>query len=167
MSFKINFPGYDELFQVSNLNTLDKTPEKNDSIFPYFTTRFNTKKLDTKNINAENELSGRNNILTKSGFSGFRLNSTQSLSDDRPVILDTPELFRSAQNIKERKTCNTVQNIELKRLESLSTGYVPHPSVSYKPNTFLGENSRQIRRNEYTAKPTYNDYSGLFKKNVM
>ncbi len=166
MDFRINFPGYDELFEVGNLNKMDTSPQKNDTVYPYFITRFNTKKLDSKNIDAENVLSGRTEPLTKSGYSGFRPNTTQQLADSRPVLLDTPELFRSAQYLREKKTCNSTKNIELSRLEGMTKGYMPHPSVTYQPNTFVGENSREIRRNEYKNSNKYTNYNVLFKNNL-
>lgn len=167
-NFRINFPGYDELFDIGNLNEMpSKTPERNDSAFPYFVTRFNTKKLTSRNIDAENELSGRNYPLTRSGFEGFVPNSTQQFADDRPVIFDTPELLASAQNLRERKTCNTTStsNLNIQRLNSLADGtYVPHPSVNYQPNSFLGQNSREVRRMEYHESSKYKNYNQLLKK---
>ena len=165
MDFRISFPGYDELFEIGNLNVMPEEPTKSDTAFPYFITRFNTKKLDSRNINAENELSGRNYPLTKSGYDGFVPNSTQSFQDSRPVILDTPELFRSAQDSREKKTCKSTSNISISRLEGLTDGsYMPHPSVNYSPNSFLGTNSREIRRVEYHESSKYKNYNELLKK---
>lgn len=144
--FKIDFPNYDNLFidEKNTQETLDKTGV-------YKLTRFNKKMLDSKNINAENELSGRNYPLTRSGYSGFKSGSTSSFMDSRPVILNTPELFNSAVYIRERKTCNTVKNTEYTRkIQDIS--YLPHPSVFYQPNTFTGINSREVKRETYKNK---------------
>lgn len=144
-NFRISFPGYDELFikpknESSGLIDRDQTAD-------YFTTRFNTKMLDTKNISAENELSGRNQILTKSGMNGFVPNSTSKLNDDRPVVLNTPELLNSAYEMRESKACNNTKNVEYTRLSGMD--YRPHPKVYYQPNTFIGLNSREVKRNDY------------------
>lgn len=143
--FKIDFPNYDNLFiDEKKTETVDKTGN-------YQLTRFNTKMLNTKNINAENELSGRNYPLTRSGYNGFKLGTTQKFMDDRPVVLNTPELFNSAVYIRERKTCNSVKNTEYTRkIQDIS--YLPHPSVFYQPNTFTGINSREVKRNNYKKK---------------
>ncbi len=143
--FKINFTGYDELL-TGNFSKPKQENVAKDSISDYFTTRYNTKKINYKDIDAENELSGRNFTLTKSGMQNIK--PLSSLGDNRPVILDTPQLFHSAYKIKDKKTCNSTTNLEYNRLSDL-TEYQPHPSVYYQPNTFLGSNSRQIRRNDY------------------
>lgn len=151
--YKINFPGYDELFlndSGSTYNSQSSDINNYNSILNYNTTRFNTKMLNSKNILAENELSGRNYKLTKSGMEGFVPNTTKNLQDKRPVVLNTPELLNSAYNIKERKTCNTVSSTVVDRIQP--TYYTPHPSVFYQPNTFQGENSREIKRLEYLNK---------------
>ena len=151
--YKINFPGYDELFlndSGSTYNSQSSDINNYNSILNYNTTRFNTKMLNSKNILAENELSGRNYKLTKSGMEGFVPNTTKNLQDERPVVLNTPELLNSAYNIKERKTCNTVSSTTVDRIQP--TYYTPHPSVFYQPNTFQGKNSREIKRLEYLNK---------------
>lgn len=162
--YKINFPGYDELFlddtnsprrsQSSNSSQMyqSQTSDINNynNILNYQTTRFNTYMLDSKNIDAENEISGRNYKLTKGGMDGFIPGTTKNLQDNRPVLLNTPELFHSAYNIKDRKTCNTVLIEPVNRIQP--TYYTPHPSVFYQPNTFQGQNSREIKRLEYLNK---------------
>jgi hypothetical protein len=144
-NFRINFPGYDEMFLKPK--TDNKGLVNRDQTADYFTTRFNTKMLDSVNITAENELSGRNQILTKSGMSGFTLNSTSKLSDSRPVVLNTPELLNSAYDMRESKSCSSVKHTEYTRLDGMD--YRPHPKVYYQPNSFLGLNSREVKRNDF------------------